>query len=169
MVDFKKLMETTPEEREQRNRDYERRSIENDLAERAEAASDLRRMALSDDPEIRYGRDGVPFAILRSEREGAPYSSVTKPIWGEDERRFVDRISSLKEGDEIIAHGHEDTRRWKDQKQNWRSSKEFQIDVPLAPEALKNELPEGLSFPPSSYAKKQAELASRQQGMATGF
>lgn len=169
MVDFKKLMEITPEDREQRNRDYERRAIENDLAERAEAATELRRLLLSDDPEIRYGRDGLPFAILRSERDGVSYSSVTKPVWNEDERRFADRISSLKAGDEIIVHGHENTRRWMDQKQHWKSSKEFQIDVPIAPEALKHELPEGLSFPPSAYAKKQKELASRQQGMGAGF
>jgi len=169
MVDFKKMMEMSSEEREQRNRDYERRAVESDLAERAVAATDMRRLVMSDDPEIRYGRDGLPFAILRSEKDGAPYSSVTKPVWGEDERKFVERMSGLKEGDEIIAHGHEETRRWKDQRQNWKSSVEFQIDVPLSPDRLRHELPEGVAFPQTAYAKKQAELAQRQKGIANGF
>ena len=79
MVDFKKLMETSPEEREARNREYERRAMQDDLTARAGAATEMRRLVMTDDPEIRYGRDGLPFALLRSEREGAAYSSVTKP------------------------------------------------------------------------------------------
>lgn len=169
MVDFKKLMETSPEEREAHNREYERRATQDDLTARAGAATEMRRLVMTDDPEIRYGRDGLPFALLRSERDGAAYSSVTKPVWGEDERGFVARIAGLKEGDEFIAHGHEETRRWKDQRQNWRSSVEFQIDVPLSPDRLRHELPEGVEFPQTAYAKKQTELAQRQRGMSNGF
>ena len=78
-------------------------------------------------------------------------------------------IRDRSNGDEIVAHGHEETRRWKDQRNAWRSSVEFQVDVPLAPESFRNELPEGVSFPRTAYAKKQDEIASRQQGMSSGF
>jgi hypothetical protein len=169
MVDFSRLMTMTPEEREARNSDYERRAVEDDLAGRALEATEVRRLVLTEDPEIRFGRDGYPFAFLRSEREGKPYVSVTKPVWGEDGRRFVDRIAKMGKGDEFIAHGHEKTRRWTDRSNNRRSSIEFQIDVPLSPEALKHELPEGVSFPQSAFAKKQAELAERQRGISGGF
>lgn len=169
MVDFSKLRSMSPEERQQRRDESEKRALEKDLSDRAEAATDVRRLVLTDDPEVRYGRDGVPFALLRSEREGKPYPSVVKPVHGEDDRAFSNRIDRLSKGDEIVAQGHEETRRWKDQQDNWRSSIEFQVDVPLAPEALKHDLPEGVSFPQSAFAKKQVELASRQQGMSSGF
>ena len=169
MVDFSKLMAMSPEERERNRAESERRLIEKDLADRASAATDLRRLELTEDPDVRYGRDGIPFAVLRSERDGSSYSSITRPVTGEDERSFVRRLSEMEKGEEFIAHGHEETRSWKDQGGSWRSSVEFQIDVPLSPEKLRHELPEGMTFPQSAYARKQAELAERQRGMSSGF
>lgn len=155
MVDFSKLMAMSPEEREERRAEQDRRAVEKDLAERAEAATDMRRLRLSEDPDIRFDRAGFPYAILRSEREGEPYVSVAKPVHGEDDRSFVKRLATLEIGDEFVAHGHEETRRWKDQRNNWRSSKEFQVDVPISPEALKPVLPDGVVFPPSAFARRQ--------------
>lgn len=161
MVDFSKLMNKSPEERERDRAAMDRRLLEKDLSERAEAATDMRRLTLTEDPEVRYGRDGLPYALLRSEREGKPYAAVVRPVFGEDDRAFCRRMDRLDKGDEIVAHGHEETRRWQDQNRNWRSSKEFQVDVPLAPEAFKNELPAGVSFPPSAFARKQQASADR--------
>ena len=155
MVDFSKLMAKSPEERERDRAEMDRRFLEKDLSERAGAATDMRRLVLTEDPEVRYGRDGLPYALLRSEREGSPYSVVAKPVFGEDDRAFCRRMDRLDKGDEIVAHGHEEERRWKDQNNNWRSTKEFQADVPLSPESFRNELPEGVSFPPSAFSRKQ--------------
>lgn len=165
MVDFSKLLKTTPEERLEQREASERRWVEQELQERAESATDFRRLTLTEDPEIRYDRSGFPFARFTSERDGQRYAAVINPFHNEDSRDFAGRMGQLKVGDEITAHGHEEDRRWKDGQGQWKSVKEFHIDVPLAPESLKPSLPDDLEFPQSSFARKQAELASRQRGM----
>lgn len=164
-IDFSKLLSQTEEEREQSRARQQQRWLEDELKERAEAATELRRLTLTEDPEIRSDRAGFPFARFAAERNGQRYAAVLKPVHGEDRSDFYKRMDQLRAGDEIVAHGHEETRRWTDARGQWRHAKEFHMDVPVSPPELKSPLPEGTVFPQSAFSRKQAEMASRHNGM----
>lgn len=164
MVDFSKLMGQTPEERDARREEQERSRIASELEQRSAAATSFRRFTLAHDPEIRYLRSGEVTAVLRYEKDGVPATAIARSVQAEDERSFVDRFSRLSAGDDLVAHGHMETRRWKDQENRWRSTDEFQVDVPISPDAFRHELPEGVSFPRSAFSISQ-ERAGRSAGM----
>lgn len=161
MVDFSKLLNISDEEREERNRNFEKNLRQRELNELAEESPDFRKLVLTEEPEFRMEMSGTQIALLRHEHAGKASRAIVKSLINEDRDEFYDRVSSLKVGDEVVVHGESKSRNWKDAKGEWRSADEFNVGVVMSPESLKPNLQEDVSFPPSKFTRQQSNMQSQ--------
>ena len=149
---------------------WKEQEVEQTLAElekRASRSFDRSKVTLSEDPEIRMTREGDEIAFFRGTRsDGTVFRGTLKSF--PYEKDFHKRICQLAKGAEIDVEFHDETRSWKDQQNNWRSTVEQVIDVTHGPAALVFTPPNGMEMPKSRFQMVQ-EARQRSAEAATGI
>lgn len=170
MVDFKKLMNETPEEREARQAEMQQRDADNRLGSlndeyATRALRSTKRLSLTVD-EYQYRTSpslegGVIIHGTTPNNERVVVMLNT--LYEEDGKELQKRMGNLACGDKIVVDGDYEARRWKDNKGAWHTSQEFQALMPVIPAclSLSERLPQEVKRQPSAYSVSQQMAASR--------
>ena len=172
-IDFKALMDQTPEEREQRRLDSEARQRQDDLDSMSREIKDrsgrsTQRLSITVE-EIQFlpqyaNRTGV--FVRGTNAQNERIGMLVAPLEREDYDTFVDRFRSIEPGSTLTADGLYEQRRWKDGQGQWRSNPEFHGLMPVSPPqlTLSQRLPEGVTHAASFFSSRQ-KAAAQSQGM----
>lgn len=170
-IDFSKLLNESPEERESARSAAEKTRIEADLADRYARSQARLQFELSEDPVVRTFPSGEMAATFYGHRaDGSEFKGIMTSLDHESSDEFHKRVYSVRSSDHIDVEYHNKDRRWKDREGAWRSVTEQVIDVVRRPESLRPELPEGVVEPTSALEIRNREAmraAARQFGMGS--
>ncbi len=162
MIDFSKLMDKIPktaDEHAELNRQYYVWSQQQEMDEAASQAVARSDFIVTEDPNMRFDRTGLPYAILYAEKDGKPVRAEMRGLINESSNDFADRVESLSRGDKVIVDGHPETRRWKDSNNKWRSQEEFIIGSFIEPQGMNPKLLDGVVRTPTKFVEQNPEAA----------
>lgn len=172
-IDFSKLMNETPEERETRRIEseaqYKRNALEftqKEVTGRSSRSTQRLAITVTDYQGLpEFGkRNGV--IVHGTKDNGERVGVLVQPLEHEDYQEFRNRFQDLEPGSRMIADGLYEQRRWKDMKGDWHNQPEFQALMPVMPASLKltNRVDSEITIAPSAFTKQQ-NAASQSQGV----
>lgn len=152
MIDFKRLLDEDPAERDARiaRQEIERRdrATADDTARRTAWARTTLIVTLGDDAELRFTRDGTHQIILRGETgDGLAVVAIYRvPDHHQDHPDALCRL--LAGGATVALAGYWKDRQWRDQTGRPRSAREFQTQFIRDPKTIAPTPPQDVPEPP---------------------